>query len=161
MLSTLPEGSRRIMLILSESRDRGSRMKLPQLVELAQRAGVTIYPVTYSAQGSTWISKPEDAAAASTSGGTGLIGLITEPARLAATNDADALAAATGGRHLSFLTLNSLEKVISEAGEEIHGQYLLSFAPAETGNAGFHRVEVTVPLKKDAVIRARTGYWAK
>jgi VWFA-related protein len=161
MLRAGPESSRRVMLILSESRDRGSKMKLAQAVELAQRAGVTIYPATYSAQASTWISKPEDAAEAANSGGTGLIGLITEPARLGTTNDADAFAEATGGRHLSFLTLNSLEKVISKAGEEIHSQYLLSFQPTATANTGFHRVDVMVPSKRDAVVRARPGYWAK
>jgi len=158
MLAARPENSRRIMLIISESRDRGSKMKLAQAVELAQRAGVIIYPLTYSAQGSTWISKPEDAAA---QGDTNLLGLLTEPARLASTNDADFFAAATGGRHLSFLTLNALEKVVSRAGEEIHSQYLLSFAPATNGNPGFHRVEVTVPSQRDAVIRARPGYWPK
>jgi VWFA-related protein len=160
MLTARPENSRRIILIVSESRDRGSKMKLAQAVEQAQRAGVLIYPVTYSAQGSTWISKPEDAATAQ-GAGSGLLGLITEPARLASTNDADFFAAATGGRHLSFLTLNALEKVISRASEEIHSQYLLSFAPSARGNTGFHRVDVTVPSQKDAVIRARPGYWGK
>ncbi len=39
MLETRPENSRRILLILSESRDRGSKMKLAPAIEMAQRAG--------------------------------------------------------------------------------------------------------------------------
>ena len=159
MLQAQPEGSRRIMLIIGESRDRNSKMKLAQALELAQRAGVTIYAATYSPQKSAWVSPPQDPAETPTS--TDWTAIFTEPARLGLANDADAFAAATGGRHLSFLTLRSLEQAISKAGEEIHSQYLLSFAPAATANTGFHRVDVTVPSKKDAVVRARPGYWGK
>ena len=60
MLSTKPENYRRELLIIGESRDRGSSTKLQKAVELAQRAGVTIYFATYSVQGSVWTSKPED-----------------------------------------------------------------------------------------------------
>lgn len=155
MLSTRPESHRRILMILSESRDRGSQMKLPQAVELAQRAGVIIYPATYSAHATPWTAKPGDAPPMP--GGTDYLGGIIELARLGKTNAADALARATGGRHFSFLTLKSLEHAIAHAGEEIHSQYLLSFAP-EPKSPGFHRVEVTVPSRPDAVVGARPGY---
>jgi VWFA-related protein len=157
MLSTRPENHRRVLMLLSESRDRGSRMKLPQAVELAQRASVTMYPATYSAHGTPWTAKPEDNPPMP--GGPDYIGAITELGRLGKTNAADAFARATGGRHLSFLTLKSLEDTISRAGEEIHSQYLLSFAPVESKNAGFHRIQVLVPSRPDAVGRAKPGYW--
>jgi hypothetical protein len=44
---------------------------------------------------------------------------------------------------------------------EIHSQYLLSFAPVSSEDRGFHRIEVSVPERSDAVVRARTGYWAQ
>jgi len=159
MLATRPENHRRVLLILSESRDRGSQMKLPQAVELAQRAGVTIYPGTYSAHAAPWTAKPEDNPPMP--GGPNYIGAITELARLGKANAADAFARATGGRHLSFLTLSSLENAIARTGEEIHSQYLLSFVPAESKNTGFHRIEVRVTSRPDAVVRARPGYWPK
>ena len=37
---------------------------------------------------------------------------------------------------------------------------LLSFAPAETKNTGFHPIQVAVPSRPDSVIRVRPGYWA-
>ena len=132
-------------------------MKLPQAIELAQRAGVIIYTGTYSAHASPWTAKPEDAPPMP--GGPDYLGAITELVRLGKTNDADAFARATGGRHLSFLTLQSLEETISRTGEEIHSQYLLSFAPIDSSNASFHRIEVTIPSRPDAVVRARPGYW--
>jgi hypothetical protein len=88
-----------------------------------------------------------------------LLGAITEPARLATKNAADVFAHATGGRHLSFATLNGLEEAIAKAGDEIHSQYLLSFTPSEAGNASFRKLEVLVPSRSDVVIRGRPGYW--
>ena len=96
-----------------------------------------------------------------------LLGGAIELGRIGKANVAAALARATGGQHLAFLTLASLEKAISRAGEEIHSQYLLSFTPTSGTKAsakaktedGFHRIQVAIPSRPDAVIRVRPGYW--
>lgn len=160
MLDTRPPNNRRVMLILSESRDRGSKSKLSEAIELAQRAGVVVYPATYSVQGSSFVSKPADSPPMP--GGdknVDLIGGAIELGRIGKANVAAALARATGGRHLAFLTLASLEKAISRAGEEIHSQYLLSFTPTASKKEGFHQIQVAIPSRPDAVIRMRPGYW--
>jgi VWFA-related protein len=157
MLDTRPENYRRIMIVMGESRDRGSKHKLVEAVEMAQRAGTVIYSLTYSAQGEAWTSSSENAPPMP--GGPDYIGAIGELTRMGKTNDADAFAKATGGRHLSFLKLGSLEAVISRTGEEIHSQYLLSFVPQESKNMGLHHIEVHVAKFPDAVVRARPGYW--
>lgn len=155
MLETRPESSRRILLILSESRDRGSKIKLAQAVELAQRAGVAVYAATYSVYATPWTAKPEDNPPVPGSYIDGLADLF----RLGKINAAEAFAQATGGRHLSFETLLGLENAITRAGEEIHSQYLLSFVPAVSKNEGFHHLAVAVPSHPNAVLRARPGYW--
>lgn len=157
MLDTRPENYRRIMIVLGESRDRGSRKKLGEAVEMAQRAGVVIYSLTYSAQGEAWTSSSENAPPMP--GGPDYIGAIGELARMGKTNEADAFARGTGGRHLSFLKVGSLEAALSRTGEEIHSQYLLSFVPQESKNMGLHHIEVKVTNFPDAVVRARPGYW--
>jgi VWFA-related protein len=157
MLDTRPENYRRIMIVMGESRDRGSKKKLAEAVEMAQRAGVVIYSLTYSAEGQAWTSSSEDDP--SMPGGPDYIGAIGELARLGKTNDADAFAKATGGRHLGFLKQKSLEAAISRLGEEIHSQYLLSFVPPESKDMGLHHIEVKVPKFPGAVVRARPGYW--
>ncbi|MEO8052136.1 MAG: VWA domain-containing protein [Acidobacteriota bacterium] len=168
MLETRPPNNRRVMLILSESRDRGSKTKLSEAVELAQRAGVAIYPLTYSVQASTFVSKPSDSP--SMPGGDNnvdFVGGIVELGRIAKANAAAVLARSTGGHHMAFLTLGSLEEAISRTGEEIHSQYLLSFTPtlgkrakAKAGKKDeFHEIQVAIPSRPDAVIRVRPGYW--
>jgi len=160
MLDTRSPNNRRVMLILSESRDRGSKSKLSDVIEQAQRAGVAVYAATYSVQGSTFLSSPSTSP--SMPGGDGnldILGGALELARIGKANVADALARTSGGRHLSFLTLESLESVISRAGEEIHSQYLLSFTPTPSTKDGFHQIQVAIPSHPDAVIRVRLGYW--
>jgi VWFA-related protein len=159
LLETRPENSRRVILLLSESRDRGSRMKLPTVIEQAQRAGVMIYPATYSVYATPWTAKPEDNPPMP--GGADPMAGVIDLLRLGKTNTAEAFARATGGRHLSFETLNGLENAITRAGEEIHSQYLLSFVPHETANRNYHRIEVTIAGKADLTVRARPGYWPK
>jgi VWFA-related protein len=157
MLNTRPENSRRILLILSESRDRRSKMKLADAIVMAQRAGVLIYPATYSAYATPWTARSEDNPPMP--GGPDYMGGVIDLWRLGTTNTAEAFARATGGHHLSFETLSGLENAITRAGEEIHSQYLLSFVPHETDNKGYHHIEVAVPAKSDAIVRARPGYW--
>ena len=157
LLQARPENYRRILMILSESRDRGSKGKLDKTIEAAQRAGVAVYPITYSAQKTAWTAKPEDNPPLQT--GPDYIGALAELGRLATPNAAQKLAESTGGRHLSFARVQGLEDAISRMGEEIHSQYLLSFVPMETKNKGYHRVTVGIRGRSDAVIRARPGYW--
>lgn len=166
LLTTRPANSRRVMLILGESRDRGSNASLSHVIEKIQRAGVAVYFATYSAQASAWTVKPEDDPSLPDDNGNNVdfASPIVELARLGKKNAADAFAQASGGRHMSFTLYSALEHVIERTGEELHGQYLLSFVPQGNGSGekngdAFHRIQVTVPSHPDAVIRVRPGYW--
>jgi VWFA-related protein len=160
MLATRPENYRRVMLILGEARDRSSKASLADAIEKIQRAGVIVYFGTYSAQASAWTVKPEDDPSMPDYNGNNVdfVAPIVELARLGKKNAADAFARASGGRHLSFTLNSTLENVISRTGEELHSQYLLSFVPESDGDA-FHKIDVKIPSRPDAVIRVRPGYW--
>lgn len=160
MLATRPENYRRVMLILGESRDRGSKATLAKAIEKIQRAGVIVFFGTYSAQASAFTVKPEDDPSMPSDGNNvDFIAPITELARFGKKNAADAFAQSSGGRHLSFTSYSTLEQAISRTGEELHGQYLLSFVPADHEGDTFRRIEVKIPSRPDAVIRVRPGYW--
>src|SRR5262249_91237 len=64
----------------------------------------------------------------------------------------------SGGREYSFMTQTSLERAISDLGDEIHGQYLLTYNPNNQGEAGFHEIQVQIALG-DVKVRTRNGYW--
>jgi len=57
-----------------------------------------------------------------------------------------------------------LERAVQSIGEELHGQYLISYSPDNKMEAGWHdiRVEVldrTGRARRDLKLRWRPGYW--
>jgi VWFA-related protein len=65
----------------------------------------------------------------------------------------------TGGRQYGLQSRHALEDAITRIGEEIHGQYLLSYTPANTASAGFHHIRV-VATHAGVEVRSRPGYWS-
>jgi VWFA-related protein len=64
----------------------------------------------------------------------------------------------TGGQQYSLQNRHAVESAITQIGEEIHGQYLLSYTPANITGAGFHRIRV-VAKRVGVEVRSRPGYW--
>jgi VWFA-related protein len=149
-------GYRRVLLLIGESRDRGSESKLEDVFTDAQVDNVSIYTITWSGFLSAWAAKPGEAAP---SGGMNLLALFSLIHRQAQKNTAEALAAYTGGRRFSFVRQNALEQAISAIGEELHSQYLLSFTPLAQEREGYHTIDVRVPKQRDVTVRTRPGYW--
>jgi VWFA-related protein len=158
LLASRPPERRRVLLLISEAKDRNSRTKLDAAVTLAQQENVTIYPLTYSPYTTAFTAKagttpPPDHTT------TNLLVLLPEIARLAQTNAAAAFARYTGGERLSFTRQKSLELAVARIGEELHSQYLLSFAAPPDSSGTFHAITVAVPGQPGAKVRTRPGYW--
>lgn len=64
----------------------------------------------------------------------------------------------TGGQQYALQSRRALEDAITRIGEEIHGQYLLSYTPANTVETGFHHIRV-VATRAGVEVRSRPGYW--
>jgi VWFA-related protein len=181
--------ARRVLLLISESRDRGSETDLDTVTAAAQSAGVTVYTATYSALKTGFTSKspvsdPPRAIKPKTPNdnmGTvdgnppskynrkiappaehqvDVLGAIGELARLGTTNTAQALATGTGGTTLPFTRQKGLSSAIEKLGAELHTQYVLSFVPAASA-PGYHGLEVRVNRHGEFRIRARPGYWSE
>lgn len=158
LLALRPSNERRIVIVIGESRDRGSKTKMPDVVRMIERESITVFPVVYSAYVTPFTTKASDLPPPSESGG-GLLDVITETGRLGKINAAVSLADASGGRKMTFATLHSLERIMGRVGEELHSQYLLSYSPPR-GQPGFHNVVVKVREHPGAAIRNRPGYWS-
>jgi VWFA-related protein len=185
-LRSLPD-SRRVLLLISESRDRGSETDLATATIAAQAAGVTVYAVTYSALKTPFTSKsptglsgmPDPATPVpnpdhTIDGGSSnpyhpklvtqgnsvdVPAAIRELARLRQTDATQVLTGETGGAVLRFTRQRGLEEAIEKLGSELHSQYVISFAP-EPSTAGYHRIEVRLTHSGEFHIRARPGYWS-
>ena len=184
-LETLPN-ARRILLLISETRDRGSEADLNSVAIAAQAASVTIYTISYSAFAIAWTSNSSGTAAPretkrdsrpgeqhgtvddavptrikpalpNADSRVDLLSAIGELKRLHQANDAHILAEFTGGATLPFLRQRGLEDAIQKLGLELHTQYMLSFTP-ENATPGFSPLQVTMRTPT-LTVRARGGYW--
>jgi VWFA-related protein len=147
---------RRVLLLISESKDRGSHAHLDQAIQAVEREGIEVFAATYSASATAWIADPEDLPPPS---GANYITAFTELFRLGKINHALALTQATGGADYSFLREAGVEKAIEALGVDVHSQYILSFP--QTGAAkGMHEIAVAMPKRADLKIQARRAYWS-
>jgi VWFA-related protein len=181
------QNARRVLLLISESRDRGSETTLDAAAVAAQSAGVSVYAATYSIFKTAFTSKakisqperPEVLRRPNETIGTvngnpdgpwnaphlpppeqrvDLLAGIGELARLGKINTTEVLTEGTGGATFPFTKLKTLEAAIQKLGAELHSQYLVSFAP-ENPEPGYHRLEVRISRSGEFRIRARPGYW--
>jgi VWFA-related protein len=156
LLAGRPGPRRSNIVVIGESRDRGSTARLGELSEKVQRTGVTVYGLKYSAYWTAFTTKPEDY---SPSGG-GLLTGIGELARLGKQNTLESMAALTGGIVTGFETKAKLEKDLIRLSKDIHSRYLVSFRPDQAPTPSFHQVSIQVRNHPDAIVRTRPGYWA-
>ena len=170
MLTARKKPARRVIVLISESRDRNSKANFADVVAKAQKDDVVIYTLSYSAYTTAFTQKASDKPAppdqpgvydpqGQAGGGMNLLAIVAELARLAKVNVADALAQATGGAHDKFTTLYGLETQLSSIGTEIHNRYTLTFVPPEPETAGYHRLTVSVRNSDNLRVHARAVYW--
>jgi VWFA-related protein len=65
----------------------------------------------------------------------------------------------TGGHGYSYKTQKGLEEAITNIGDEIHSQYLLTYLPNNPEDSGYHEIEVRI-LKPGLKVSTRPGYWS-
>ena len=166
MLSHRPGPRRSALVIISESKDRGSEGKLDSVVSEIQRTRVTVYSLTYSAYLTPFTTRPSDyspppmAESKNVRNEVSALPMITEMARLAKKNTVQALTRATGGQELKFETKAKLENDLIRLGADIHSRYVISFTPEISSEPRFHRLEVRIKGRPNAIVHSRPGYWS-
>ncbi len=180
LLNGRPQGERKVLILLGESKDRGSMTPLGSALKIIQQDAVTVFAATWSPYQTAFTTKANDMpnasgpggppplpsppnpynppGAANTTGNVNVLAGIGEIARLGKEDSAKILVQTTGGEKLGFATLTGLESALTRLGEELHGQYLLSF-PAQDAEPGYHPLEVQVKNRKGLKVRARDGFW--
>ena len=159
LLANRPKGGRPVLLIIGESKDRGSDEKLEDLLPEIQRSGVTIYSLDYSSYLTAFTTKGSEYSPPE--GGNGwILDSITEAVHATKQDTCKVLTGATGGRQLRFETKSKLENDLIRLGGDIHSRYVLSFVPPGTSTPGFHHISVEVHGRPELRVAARPGYWA-
>jgi VWFA-related protein len=149
LLQQQPASFRRIILLLSQAQDDGSKVRAEEVFRGLAESGTTIYSLTFSPSvESTLLS---DSIGVSTPRG-----LVLEAMR---ENTAAEVAALSGGKRVRFHDEHDLEREFSILAHDIHHGYILSFHPT-SHEPGFHAITVEVVKKRTHLeVTSRTNYW--
>src|SRR6185295_12568063 len=119
---------RKALVLITDGVDQGSRYKIEQAIEQAQKADAIIYSiyyVDYRAYGRMGMGFG--------GGGEGYLKKMSEE---------------TGGRVMKVDNKNSLESIFDQISQELRSQYSIGYTPTNSSsNGGFRRVEVHVPAR--------------
>lgn len=187
LLGTRNPSRRRVILMIAESRDRSSELKVPELLRRSELQNTAVYWLTYSTllvpytnkrktkwdrmtdeqkedpkrmhSSKTPLPEEEEPLPWEMAPGS-LINIFTELAHKSKVDAAALLTKTTGGRTFKFLKQSGLESAIEAVGEEVHRQYIVNFQPKPDAAGRFHTIRVEVQGRPDLHVRAREGYWS-
>jgi VWFA-related protein len=143
---------RRVMLIVGESRDHGSKADFGTVVRDAEHANITIYAIGPSSMTRDLLQDAPALWAAPA------IFLMQQGRNRSKKHDLEVAAAATGGAHYGAVRAETLREALDNIGGELHAQYIISYRPNAERAPGFHAIKVTVS-RPDVSVRTRPGYY--
>ena len=190
LLKRRPDNRRKILLLIAESRDNGSELKAREVLSEAEFAGVVIYAIDISKFVASITAPPSasrnilDTRPPGAVYAQGPTGGVQTPTTISQNNmgnwvpvikdifdlakgifiapPLEVYTTYSGGRQYAFKSQRELDQAVSDLGQELHSQYLLTYVPDKDvqSEAGYHNIVVQV-LKPDMKVRARDGYyWA-
>ena len=125
------EAGRKAIVIVTDAQDEGSKVKIEEAVEAAQRTDTVIHII-----------------------------LVADPHFGANTGAAKKLAEETGGRVISASSDKKLMQAFDEISEELRSQYTLGYYPSNSTRDGkFRKIKVET-ANRDLKVLARKGYYA-
>lgn len=183
MLRNRPANRKRIVILIAESRDQGSGLHLRDVLTAAEFANIVIYPMDVSHLLTSLTSTPTPTRPNTIPPGGQYLpnGQVMTPTTdqqlnnngdwspvfkelfIAAKsifkpNPLEVYSRYTGGREFPFYTQKGLEKAVSDIGQELHNQYILTYSPTDQSEAGYHTIKVVV-ARPDLKVFTREGYW--
>jgi VWFA-related protein len=130
------EVGRKVLVLITDGVDQGSRMRREQAIEAAHKADAVVYSIYYIDPGAYGGWGP---------GGDGDLRKMSEE---------------TGGRVFKVDRKHSLQDVFRELQEEMRSQYAIGYTPIdEQRNGAFRKIDVKV-RDKNLKVQARKGYYA-
>jgi VWFA-related protein len=162
LLDQQPDDSRRILLLISETRDHGSHAaKLDDAISAINDSNTVVYSLAFLPTASTvmdtlrgeWDARTDPAGP-----DLDVLRLMKMAREAMRKNAPKSVAAMTGGEYDLFTSRKGFEKFMTEFTNHLHSRYLLRFEPRDP-HPGLHRVRVRLRTRNDLVIVARSSYW--
>jgi VWFA-related protein len=159
LLRDEPEGRLRVLLLISETRDHGSIIKIDKVVAAIGQANAVMYALVFSPSLSNILDTGRGNNKNEMNPGPDFLAPILMTAQAMRKNVPSTIAAMTGGEYELFVTKKKFDVRMNDFTNHLHSRYLLSISP-KNPHPGLHQIRVRLKDAKDIVL-ARTSYWAE
>ena len=186
MLKKRPRANRKIVLLVSETRDDGSETRLREALIDANLTNTLIYTVDITQLAVRLTEKapdpgptrrdptaqnnplgiPNTPTTMDQNFGMGnrvqfiplLKEIYVDAKGIFVKDAATQFARATGGHEFYFLKQKGLEEAVQRISTEIHSHYMISYKPNNQTESGYHTLEVSID-RSNMICKTRPGYW--
>jgi VWFA-related protein len=160
MLGRRPEGRKRVLLLISETRDHGSHFaKIDDAVRLVETTHTLVYTLPFSPYVSEQLDILRGANKDEWGQGMGMLEILVAIRNAMKKNSAKTLASLTGGEYEQFSTRKGFESDMLSFANHLNSRYLLSFSPKDP-HPGLHRVRVKLKRPdSNLTLLFRNTYW--
>ncbi|HEY1581350.1 MAG TPA: VWA domain-containing protein [Terracidiphilus sp.] len=156
LLEDMPKDYRRVLLLISEQRDHGSKHTKPaQLVTKIGRSDVLVLSITYSPAKAEFAHDIKDSGDNRT---LNMVSTLVMAVQAFKKNVAKQVALMSGGEYMTFVGDHRFEDRVMEAAKEVRNRYLITFSPSDP-TPGLHTIRVHTVEDYGAKIVARANYW--
>ncbi len=157
LLETQPKEYRRVLLLISEERDHGSKYTKP--VELIRKIGesdVLVLSVSFSPALAELGHDIKDNGEDRT---MNMVSTLVMALNAFKKNVAKEIAQESGGEYTTFVGDKKFEARVVDAAKDTRNRYLITFSPSNP-TPGLHTIRVRTTQDYGARIVARANYWA-
>jgi VWFA-related protein len=160
LLNTVPRGRQRVLLLISETRDHGSKTKVNDVVIGVGRSNTVVYALPFSPSLSQVLDTERGSNQDEMLDGPNWLPLFVMAVHAMRANIPKEITSITGGEYQLFATRKSFETKMTTFGNRLHSRYLLSFAP-KGPHPGLHEIHVRLREPGKDTVLFRTNYWAQ
>jgi hypothetical protein len=167
LLDGVPKNRKRVLLLISETRDHGSHSAtIDDVIKALGNSNIVVYTLAFSPAKSNVLDTlrgnnnpdlhPEQTEVHE---GPDLLAPFVLAAQAMRKNTAKAIASLSGGEYQMFDSAKGFDARMTDFDNHVHSRYLLSFQPSQP-HPGLHRLTVRLKEPGDAAVLARSSYWA-
>jgi VWFA-related protein len=156
LLQTQPKEYRRVLLLISEERDHGSKHTHPdQLIRKIGQSDVLVLSVSFSPSRAEFAHDVKDSGDDRT---LNMLSPLIMAVKAFKKNVAKEIARMSGGEYTTFAGDKKFEMRVVDAAKHVRNRYLITFSPSDP-TPGLHTIRVRTAQDYGARIVARADYW--
>jgi len=156
LLEDTPRQYRRVLLLVSEKRDHGSKHTKPEaLIRKIGRSEVLVLSISFSPSKAEFLHDVKDSGDDRIMNPISTIAMIVQAFKKNVTKE---IAGMSGGEYTTFTGDKAFEQRVVDAAKHARNRYLITFSPSNPA-PGLHTIRVRTADDYGARIVARANYW--